>query len=110
LTGREDTRLQERSASAGGSLEQSVPGITGTPDGEFARYLVAGMDRYSPLFEESLTLSDFLKNIQMVCDQFLQFLLTLFESIRERTGAQLKAYTDPLASFLLEAEGKGDIS
>ena len=68
------------------------------------------MDGYSPFFEESLALTDFLKNVQVVCDQFLQFLLTLFESIRECASAQLEAYTDPLASFLLEAERKGDIS
>ena len=68
------------------------------------------MDGYSPFFEESLALADFLKNIQVVCDQFLQLLLTLFEGVSERAGAQFEAYTDPLAPFLLEAKRKGDIS
>ena len=62
------------------------------------------MDYYAPLFKESLALADFLEDIQMVCDQFLQLHLTLFKSIRECAGAQFEACTDPLASFLLEAE------
>ena len=68
------------------------------------------MDRYTPLFEESLTIAGFFKYIEVVGDQFLQLHLAVFEGIRECAGAQFEASAHPIATFLFEAEREGDIS
>ena len=106
---REHARSNEWAAKTGRLLEQPVPGIARTSDGEFSGYFIS-VDIYSPLFEEAFALADLLENIEVVGYQILQLRLTLFKGIGERAGAQLKTHANPLASFLFKAESECHVS